>query len=69
MKGYRTIIANILMAVASIAGVYSIDITPDQVEGITTGIVSVIAVVNLILRAVTNTPVGSDKPIKTVGRS
>ena len=69
MKGYRTIIVNILMAAASIAGVYNIDIPPDQVEAIATGVVSVFTVVNLFLRAVTNTPVGSDKPIKTVGRS
>ena len=68
MKGFRTIIVNVLMAAASIAGIYNIEITPDQIEGIATGIVFVFTVVNLVLRAITNTPVGSSTPIKIVSK-
>lgn len=58
MKGYRTIIVNILMAVASIAVIWGIEIPPEQIDAIATGIVSVIGVVNLFLRGITTTPVG-----------
>ena len=58
MKGYRTIIANILMAVVSIAAIWGIDIPAEAQQQIVTGIVAVIGVVNLILRSVTTTPIG-----------
>ncbi len=58
MKGYRTIVVNILMAVASIVALWGIDIPPESIEAITTGGVAVFTVVNIILRGMTTTPVG-----------
>lgn len=58
MKGYRTIIVNILMLVASLGAIYGFEVTADQIEEIATGIITVFTVVNLILRAITTTSVG-----------
>lgn len=57
-KGYRTIIVNSLMALASILVIWGIDISPEQIDKIATGIVTVFTVANMILRAITNTPIG-----------
>ena len=57
-KGYRTIIVNILMAVASVVALYGITISPEQIELISGGIVTMFTVGNMILRAVTTTPIG-----------
>ncbi len=58
MKGFRTILVNVLMAVASILGAYNIEITPDQIEAVATGVFAIWGVVNIILRAMTTTSVG-----------
>ena len=58
MKGYRTIIANVLMAIASILVLWGIEVTPEQIEVISTGIVTVFTVGNLIMRKLTTTPMG-----------
>lgn len=58
MKGYRTIITNVLMAIASILAIQGVEIPVDMVNNITTGIISAFAVINLILRKMTTTPMG-----------
>ena len=57
-KGYRTIVYNVLMLVATMAGLYGVDFPPEMVEEVTAGVVSIITAVNLVLRAVTTGPVG-----------
>ena len=64
MKGYRTIIVNILMLIAAISGMYNIEIPPEQVEAVATGAVSIMAFVNLFLRFITNTPVGESGEVQ-----
>jgi uncharacterized membrane protein len=59
MKGYRTIIVNILMLLASLGAIYGFEITAEQIDAVATGIVSIFAVVNVILRAITTGPIGS----------
>jgi hypothetical protein len=56
MKGYRTIVVNViaLLALAATA-LLDIDVDADAQASIATG---VLAVVNIILRAVTTTPMG-----------
>lgn len=58
LKGYRTIIVNVLATGAAIAAVNGIDIPPDQLDNVATGIVSAMGIVNLFLRKITTTPVG-----------
>ena len=58
MKGYRTIITNVLMVVASVAAIWGIEIPPEMIEEVVSGIIAVIGLVNLFLRAITTTPVG-----------
>jgi hypothetical protein len=62
MKGYRTVIVNILMLVASVGVLWGIEITPEQIDSIATGLITVFTVANLILRAVTSTPIGKKEP-------
>jgi uncharacterized protein (DUF697 family) len=61
MKGYRTILGNVLMLLASFGAIYGFEVTEEQLEQITTGIVTIFTVGNLILRVFTNTPVGEEK--------
>lgn len=61
VKGYRTIIVNILMLFASMAVIWGVDITPDDIDKIATGIVTVVTVVNLFLRKITTTPIGKSE--------
>lgn len=61
MKGYRTIIVNVLMAFASLAALKGIDIPPELVEEVATGIVGVFTLVNLFLRKITTTPMGQSE--------
>ena len=65
LKGFRTIIVNLLMALASILAVYNIEIPPEMIEEIATGVVSMYALVNLVMRAMTTTP---SEPTFTGGR-
>ena len=58
MKGYRTIIANVVMAFASIGVVAGIEIPPDTTLAVTNGIIAMYTVVNLVLRKFTTTPIG-----------
>lgn len=58
MKGYRTIIVNVLMALASLGAFWGFEIPAEQIEAIATGLVTLFAVVNLVLRSITTTPVG-----------
>lgn len=59
MKGYRTIIVNVGMIVVAIGAAMGIDIPPESIEKIATGFISVMGVVNLFLRAMTDTKMGS----------
>lgn len=56
LKGKRTFIAQIIGLGATIGTMYGLDIAPEAQTEITTGIVSAWAVINLIIRRVTNTP-------------
>lgn len=58
LKGFRTVIANVLTALASIAAVYGIEVPPEQVDEITIGIIAAFTVLNTVMRSVTNTPMG-----------
>ena len=58
MKGYRTLIVNVIAVVASMAGLYGIDIPAETQAEIATGIIALLGVVNLAMRAVTTTPIG-----------
>lgn len=58
MKGYRTLIVNLIAVAASMAGIYGIDIPAETQAEIATGIVALLGVVNMVLRTVTTTPVG-----------
>lgn len=58
MKGYRTIIMNILMAIAAIGVIFGVEIDPNDMNKIATGMISGIGIVNLILRAITDTKMG-----------
>jgi len=56
MKGYRTLIFNIVAGIGTAATLLGVDIPPEQLSSIATGLVSLITVENLILRKFTNTP-------------
>lgn len=58
MKGFRTVIANVLTALVSIAAIYGIDIPPEQVDEVALGIVSAFSILNVVMRSITNTPMG-----------
>ena len=55
LKGYRTLIINVVALIASILAMAGFDITPEAQGQITTGI---LAVVNIVLRFITDTKVG-----------
>ena len=55
MTGYKTIIAQIIGLAASMAVIWGIDIDSETQAEITTGVVALWGVVNVILRAVTKT--------------
>ena len=59
MKGYRTVIVNVLALVFSIAATSGFDIGLEAQSQITTGI---LAIVNIWLRFKTDTPVGKAEP-------
>jgi hypothetical protein len=44
MKGYRTLIVNLIAVAASMAGFYGIDIPPETQAEIATGLVAVLGV-------------------------
>lgn len=54
LKGWKTIIFNALMLIAGLTGAA---ITPDMAEEVAAAILAIASVVNIILRAVTNSPV------------
>lgn len=58
MKGYKTIVFNIVTLAASLLATYGLDVTPETQADIATGIVSILGVGNMILRSVTTTPIG-----------
>lgn len=55
MKGYRTIVVNLIAVLASVAALFGLEVTQEEWGTVTTG---VLAVVNIIMRCVTDTPVG-----------
>lgn len=59
MKGYRTIIFNVLALIFSVAATAGFDIDLEAQGQITTGI---LALVNIWLRFKTDTPVGKAEP-------
>lgn len=61
MKGYRTIVSNVVMALAAVAAIWGLEIPPEDLDKVTTGIISAIGVVNLVLRSMTTTPVGKSE--------
>ena len=58
LKGYRTLIVNVLMMIAAILGIWGIDFPKDQIGVVATGIVSVMALVNMYMRKITDTKIG-----------
>ena len=56
MKGYKTVVFNGIMLVAGITGASVTDVAAEQAAA---GVVAVIAVVNIILRAITSSPIFS----------
>ena len=58
MQGYRTIIVNMLMAIAGIFAVWNIEIPPELIEEVASGIVAIVTLVNIAMRFFTRTPVG-----------
>ena len=59
MKGYRTIAFNLIMAAVAITGA---NVDPSQVEGFVTAFFGVWTGGNLILRAITNSPIFRKEP-------
>lgn len=57
MKGYRTIIVNVLALIFSLALFFGLDISAESQGEITAG---VLAVANIALRFITDTPVGQN---------
>lgn len=53
MKGYRTIIVNVIALVASVLATMGYEMTPEEITVISTGI---LAIVNIGLRFITDTP-------------
>jgi len=58
MKGYRTIITNILLLIFALAATYGFDIGVEEQTSITMG---VMAVANIVLRVVTTTKAGKQE--------
>lgn len=58
MKGYRTIVVNVLMFAMAMAANFGYEFSPDEQEIITGGIVGVFTLVNLVMRKLTTTPIG-----------
>ncbi|TQV80310.1 hypothetical protein [Denitrobaculum tricleocarpae] len=58
MKGYRTVVMNVLMALAAIGAVFGIEIPPEDLDTVAAGIISAIGIINVVLRAMTTTPIG-----------
>lgn len=58
MKGYRTIVTNIVMIIAALAALWGVDIPPEMQKEVVSGILSIFTLVNLLLRKMTTTPLG-----------
>ena len=59
MKGYRTIIVNVIALVASVLAAAGYEMTPEEITTVSTG---VLAVVNIALRFITDTPPLKSEP-------
>jgi preprotein translocase subunit SecY len=55
MKGYRTLIVNVIALLASILGMYGHEVSPEDQVNISTAI---LAIVNIALRFYTTTAIG-----------
>ncbi len=55
LKGYRTLIVNVVAFFVAIGTMFGLDIAPEAQTEITVG---VLAVANIVLRFVTTTPIG-----------
>lgn len=53
MKGYRTIIVNVIALLASVLATVGYEMSPEEITVISTGI---LAIVNIALRFITDTP-------------
>ena len=58
LKGYRTIIVNIVGLAVAILASQGIDVTPEDQASIVTAI---LAVINIAMRFITTTPVGKSE--------
>jgi len=58
MKGYRTIVVNVVAILAAIAAGYGLEISPEDQNSIGLG---VLALTNIVLRLVTTTAVGKQE--------
>ena len=58
MKGYRTLIANLVMFLVAAAAMWGFDIPVEDSDGVVVGSVAVVNIVNMFLRFITTTPVG-----------
>ena len=59
MKGYRTIVFNVLGLLFGLLAMYGVDVSPEDQQSIGNGLVAILTVGNVILRSVTTTPLGS----------
>lgn len=59
MKGYRTIIINVIALLASVLATAGYEMTPEEVTTVSTGI---LAIVNIGLRFITDTPALQGEP-------
>lgn len=55
MKGYKTLIVNTVAALVAVGAIFGVVIPQDDSTAVTAG---VLAVINIVLRVMTSTPVG-----------
>lgn len=68
LKGFRTIIANVVLGLFAIAAAFGFDVTPEQQAAIVNGAMALGVIVNIWLRMKTDTAVFNSKPQKKARR-
>jgi len=58
MKGWKTLILNLLAVLSSVLALKGIELTPEQQAELATNIIALIGVANIIMRNFTNCPPG-----------
>lgn len=58
MKGWRTIVGNVIGGLALIGAGFGLDVTPDQQTALIGGIGAAIGIFNTVMRFLTTTPIG-----------